>query len=480
MPINLRAMKTLHFTPPDHWMNDPNGLVAHAGRYHLFYQYNPYATEHGNMSWGHASSTDLFSWEHHPVALACTDTEQIYSGSAVVDQEAVSGYGSPDAPALLAFYTSLAMPSRLQTQAVAYSLDDGLTWTQHPGNPVLDRGSHHFRDPKVVAWQGPQGHPWVMVTVLAEQHQVAFYGSDDLLTWLPLSVFGPLGAVDGAWECPDMFPLEVDDTGDRLWVLLVSVFSGAVAGGSGTQYFLGHFDGVTFTPVRRPDAAPHDADWLDHGTDNYAGVTYAGLPDDQRILIGWMSNWQYARELPPQHGVAGAMTIPRRLRLTREATSWPVLAQDPILPADLRWEEVAVGGASWSSPNLLGDTAVFDVTLNLGSGAQAAIRLRGRADGTGGVVVGVTEDAVSVDRTAASVGTPPGFTAVAQAPRVVRGEGRVRLLIVLDEGSVEVFADDGTAALTCLIFPEPEATSASIVATAGDVQIETLRIGRLD
>lgn len=463
----------MHYAPPRNWMNDPNGLVHHDGRYHLYYQYNPYAPVHDDMSWGHASSTDLVTWEDHPVALWCSEQEEVYSGSVVVDAEGVSGYGGPDSPALLAFYTAHQRGARRQTQCVAYSLDGGLTWTRHADNPVLDRGSADFRDPKVLRWQRPDGSAsWIMVAVEAAHREVHLFGSDDLLTWAPLSVFGPVGAVEGVWECPDLFPLTVDATGEQLWVLLVSVYPGGVAGGSGTQYFVGHFDGTTFTPLRRPDAA--DTGWLDHGPDNYAGVTFFGLPDDERTLIGWMGNWDYAKTLPPLNGARGQMTIARRLRLTTDATGRQVLAQDPVLPP-LTWTEAVEAVGGWPASPSLDRPSVVDVTLSLGDGAEAEIRLRTLADGTGGVRVYVTADAVGVDRSEVAADVP-GFAGVFEAPRVLGGPS-ASLRIVLDERSIEVFADGGTSVLTALMLPEPDAGGASLSGRRGEVTVESLRVG---
>lgn len=468
-------MTTPHFTPPQHWLNDPNGLVRHAGRYHLFYQYNPNATAHGDMSWGHASSTDLFSWEHHPVALLCSADDEIYSGSVVVDEAGTSGYGSAGAPALVALYTSLDRHTRIQAQCLAYSLDEGLTWTRHAGNPVLDRGSTQFRDPKVLRWEGDGEAYWVMVAVEAVAREVHFFRSDDLLSWTPLCVVGGVGATFGVWECPDLFPLVVDTTGERHWVLLVSLLPRGPEGGSGTQYFVGGFDGVAFTALQRPGPAGSTA-WLDHGTDNYAGVTYFGLPDDERTLIAWMSNWAYAHDLPLVHGTLGMMTLPRRLGLTLDATSWPVLTQLPVLPEALEWSELGAGElAEAGAPAPV--AMVLHLTLHVPPGDCASIRLRARPDGTGGVLVRVTGDEVTLDRTAAFEGMPD-FANLARAPRVL-GTDRAELLIVLDEHSVEVFADRGTAVLTSRIIPEPQATGLAIHQETPGAALGPVRLGRL-
>lgn len=463
----------MHVTPPNDWLNDPNGLVFDGDRFHLFYQHNPHGPVHGNMSWGHASSTDLVAWEHHPVALWYDEEHEVYSGSVVVDAEGVSGYGTREEPALLAFYTAHHRASRHEAQSVAYSLDRGLTWTRHPGNPVLDRASTDFRDPKVLRWRGPDGASrWVMVAVEAVRQEVHFFGSDDLLHWQPLSVFGPTGALGGVWECPDLFPLTLDGTGEQRWVLLVSISSGGVAGGSGTQYFVGHFDGVTFTP-ERPDAATSEVAWLDHGPDNYAGVSFFGLPDEERTLVAWMSNWDYARELPTLHGTRGQMTVARRLRLATAANGRPVLAQRPVVPR-LAWVDVDDPVGVWSAP-LPAGPCVIDLVLDLDGDARAELLLRTRPDGTGGVRVHLTPDAVRVDRTEASAGVP-GFSGTFEAPRVAGGR-RASVRIVLDERSIEVFADDGTVVITALILTEPGAVGASLTTLQGVVSVESLRVG---
>ncbi len=299
----------LHFTPERNWVNDPNGLVFHKGVYHLFFQSNPYGNDWGNMSWGHAISRDLISWEDRPVAILFDDDGGIFSGSVVVDVTNSSGFGTPENPPLVAMYT-IAQPGH-QAQGLAFSVDDGETWTKYEGNPVLDRGTPDFRDPKVVRYQdaGSQSY-WVATCVEANDRQVLFFRSDDLKTWTPLSTFGPIGAVGGVWECPDLFPLRLDG-GEEKWVLLVSINPGGIAGGSGTQYFVGDFDGVTFTPLEG-EGDPHR--WLDFGRDFYAGVTFDGVPDARRILIAWMSNWDYAAAVPTSPW-RGGMALPRELTL---------------------------------------------------------------------------------------------------------------------------------------------------------------------
>jgi len=236
-----------HYTPAKNWMNDPNGLVYFKGEYHLFYQHNPDGNDWGNMSWGHAVSSDLVHWKELPLAIPHDENEMVFSGSAVIDYQNTTGFGSKANPAMVAVYTSARRDRPGQDQALAYSLDRGRTWTKYEGNPVLDLDNEEFRDPKV-QWHAPT-KSWLMTVVKATERKVAFYSSKDLKEWTHLSDFGPQGAVGGVWECPDLFPLPVDgNTKKRKWVLVVSLNPGHLYGGSGTQYFLGDFDGTTFTP----------------------------------------------------------------------------------------------------------------------------------------------------------------------------------------------------------------------------------------
>lgn len=260
-PADEQYRPALHFTPERNWMNDPNGLVYDDGTWHLFFQHNPYGTRWGNMSWGHATSTDLVHWEEQPVAIpqtfdeSGTAIEDIFSGSVVVDETNSSGFGTAEDPPMVAIYTSAYTPAHpthagTQAQSLAYSTDDGQTWTKYEGNPVVDRGSANFRDPKVIRYTDPETGEsyWVMVAVEALQYKVVLYRSDDLKTWTHLSDFGPANATGGIWECPDLFPLAVDgDPSNVKWVMVVNLNPGSVAGGSGGQYFVGEFDGTTFT-----------------------------------------------------------------------------------------------------------------------------------------------------------------------------------------------------------------------------------------
>ena len=273
----------IHFSPAKNWMNDPNGMVFHKGVYHLYYQHNPSGNTWGNMSWGHATSTDLVHWKEQPLAISTDDQEDVFSGSVVVDKDNSSGFGTAENPPMVAIYTSAykdPSPHRgLQAQSLAYSLDDGQTWTKYSANPVLNRNSANFRDPKVFWYSSPDGGGyWVMSAVEAMEHKVLLYKSTNLKDWTALSEFGPANATGGLWECPDLFPLAVDgDPNNVKWVMVVNINPGGVAGGSAGQYFVGSFDGTTFTSesTKPSDSLP-------------AGTPIAGFNDG--TYNGWTVN----------------------------------------------------------------------------------------------------------------------------------------------------------------------------------------------
>ena len=264
-----------HYTPAKNWMNDPNGLVRFNGLYHMFYQYNPFGDTWGNISWGHATSRDFVHWNEQPIAIPVTEDEMAFSGSVVIDWANSSGFGVGGKPPLVAIYTSFNISTFIQAQSLAYSTDEGRTWTRYAQNPVLDIGSTEFRDPKVF-WHAPTRR-WIMAVVLAVDRKVQFYRSTDLKRWTLLSEFGPANAVGGVWEVPDLFELPVEGTRGKKWVLVVNMNPGAVAGGSGTQYFIGEFDGTTFTAENVvASKAPTGTIFEDFEGTDYGGWTATG------------------------------------------------------------------------------------------------------------------------------------------------------------------------------------------------------------
>lgn len=265
-----------HFTPEKNWMNDPNGLVFYEGEYHLFYQYNPFGDKWGHMSWAHAVSPDLVHWKHLPLALAEENGVMIFSGSAVVDWKNSSGFGKDGRPPLVAIYTGHYTEKPLQNQNIAYSNDKGRTWTKYSGNPVLDIGAKDFRDPKVM-WHEPTQR-WIMTVALPTEHKIRFYSSANLKQWSQLSEFGPAGATNGIWECPDLFPLTVENAADSSkWVLIVNLNPGGPVGGSGCQYFIGEFDGKKFVLDKsHPQNASVAADNRGTVIADFEGSSYGG------------------------------------------------------------------------------------------------------------------------------------------------------------------------------------------------------------
>lgn len=445
-----------HFTPGRGWMNDPNGLVVHDGEHHLFFQHWPDGIVHGPMSWGHAVSEDLLDWTELPIALAATDAEHVWSGSVVHDADDTSGLGSDGVGPLVALWTSFDPVGGRQAQSLSWSLDRGRTWEAYDANPVLDVGSTAFRDPKVFRHDGA----WWMVLVLADDRTVELYRSADLLAWEHVSSFGPQGAVEGAWECPDLVrvPVEGSPT-ETAWVLLVSVIEGAPAGGSGMQYFVGDLTATGFV-------ATQPARWLDHGADFYAGVTYSGTPGPEPVVQAWMSNWQYAAAVPAVDH-RGAMTLPRRLALRRRDDGL-VLVQRPVVrPAPTAYElrDHPLEGRLVLPVRARTGRVVLDV--DPGGAARVGLHVRVGGEERTTVWVDPTAGTVGLDRrVSGEVDFHPGFAAEHTAP-LPAGEGPLRLEVVVDVSSVEVFVGDGEVVLTDQVFPDPGSTGLELFADGG-------------
>ncbi|MDQ1082972.1 MULTISPECIES: glycoside hydrolase family 32 protein [Microbacterium] len=410
-----------HLTPSRNWMNDPNGLVFTGDRWHAFFQYNPEGNDWGNMSWGHASSADLLHWDEHPVALPHRPREQIFSGSVVA---------SPG-DTLTAYYTS-AYDRGIQAQSRATSVDGGFTWTPDAANPVLDRSSSDFRDPKVVRIPGGG---WLMLTVEAVERRVVFYASDDLLAWREAGSFGPLGPEGVVWECPDLVHLPVEGTAERAWVLLLStnpVGDDADPAGSAMHYVVGELAGGVF----RSDAT--DLRPLDHGRDLYAGVTFDSAPGGAAVMLGWMSNWRYAHVVPTAPW-RGAMSLARTLGLRRIDGALH-LVQRPVLPP------TATGDAALLTVE---PHAVIEVAWDPAATGAVRVRLTGEGDATVDVVHDPGARTLSVARTgSAAEALHPDFPGERAAP-LVGAAGA--LTLVIDGPLLEVFADDGATVLSHLV-----------------------------
>lgn len=448
-----------HYAPERNWMNDPNGMVWYDGEYHLFYQFNPHGDRWGHMCWGHAVSADLLHWRHLPLALQETDEIMIYSGSAVVDWNNTSGFGTAAQPPLVAIFTGHHTRQARQDQRLAYSTDRGRTWTPCEDNPVLDIESAEFRDPKVF-WHAASSR-WIMAVALPQDRMIAFFSSPDLKTWTRTGDFGPAGSTEGIWECPDLFPLAVEDeAGGIKWVLLVNVNPGAPAGGSGCQYFVGAFDGRAF----RAEAGDAPM-WLDHGADFYAAVSWSDVPkaDGRRIIIAWMNNWRYANDTPTAPW-RGAMSVPRELTL-RRTPSGLRLHQLPVRELNTLGREAArefSGGsldeaAQWLAAQRHLPRAL-DVELRLtGLPQHALVALDVLLGDESGERISVRCDRnqrrIAVDRVhAGQTCFHPDFAARHEA-LLPMTDGALHLRLLLDACSLEVFAQDGAISLTNLMFP---------------------------
>ncbi|MFE3461496.1 glycoside hydrolase family 32 protein [Nocardiopsis aegyptia] len=427
-----------HFTPRRNWMNDPNGLVHHRGLWHLYFQYNPEGPDWGNMSWGHATSPDLEHWTEHAVALSHRAGEQIYSGSIVAARD---GEGP-----LTAYYTS-AYDDGHQAQSRAVSHDGGFTWTPAPENPVLDRGSRAFRDPKVIRYDAEGAARWIMLAVEADDRQVLLYASRDLRSWEFQSSFGPLGGAGVVWECPDLVRLPLDGhPDDERWVLLLStneVGDDTRGEGSSMHYVVGHFDGVAFTPERpRPTR-------LDHGRDFYAGVTFDNAPGDEAVMLGWMGNWRYADAFPSTPW-RGAMSLPRRLSL-RTVDGVPRLVQQP--PGFVRDRLARATRSTFpGGPDRPGITLSGHSLLELcwDPAATGALRLSLHGDTDARVDLQHDSGSLRLTRSGpAAEAVHPGFPSTSTVP--LPDATPARLLLVLDGPLLEVFVGDGEATVSNLV-----------------------------
>ena len=448
-----------HYTPPAHWMNDPNGMVYLDGEYHLFYQHNPNDKVWGPMHWGHAVSNDMIHWEDLPIALYPDSLGTIFSGSAVYDANNTSGLGSPGQSPLVAIYTNHDGAAAekgtddFQTQSIAYSTDKGRTWTKYAHNPVLPNpGIRDFRDPKVHWHEATQ--QWIMA--LAVQDVIHFYSSPNLIDWELKSTFGKnIGAKGGVWECPDLFPIQ-DPNGQDRYALLVSINPGGPNMGSATQYFLGDFDGRLFTPI---DSTIR---WLDYGPDNYAGVTWSNIPDSdgRRLFLGWMSNWQYANATPT-HPWRSAMTLPRAMEWVR-AEGLHLLASKPV--AELKKLRTSRPVKAEKNQRTSTGTGTFELVAQ--KGKVQSITIGNHQDER--VVVRIADENITIDRSQAGISDfHQEFARSLSAP--LDGIQVDKLQVFVDHSSVEVFVNEGQIVLTARVFPNEPYQWVTIQGTEGMV-----------
>lgn len=461
----------LHFAPQKNWMNDPNGLVYFKGEYHLFFQYNPNDSVWGLMHWGHAVSNDLISWKELDIALYPDENGTIFSGSAVVDWNNTTGF-FPEEPGIVAIFTHnqevSGEPPR-QKQSLAYSHDQGRTWTKYEANPVLSHETKiDFRDPKVF-WHN-ESKKWVMA--LATGKTITFYSSPNLIDWQFESEFGyGIGNHESVWECPDLFKLKVESTDEEKWVLLVSIGDNdKFDKGSRTQYFIGSFDGRTFT------ADDEIVRWLDFGKDNYAGVSFSDIPqeDGRRIYLGWMSNWRYANQVPTD-GWRSQMTLPRELSL-RHTNGYYKIVQKPVKELESYFSKKEdIDGVILNNE----ETVVYDMderyidlvtTFENIDAAEYGLVLHHTKDQYTSITVNTKEGSLVLKRDySGEIDFSDNFSLdqVMQLEQTMN----VKLHIVVDSSSIEVFVDDGEYALTSLVYPDKPCEKISFFASDGIIKL---------
>lgn len=454
-----------HHTPAWGWMNDPNGMFYQDGVWHLYYQFNPYGSQWGNMNWGHSTSKDLIHWTHEGIALSPDAHGAIFSGSSVVDKDNTAGFGKN---AIVSFYTSAG---ESQKQSMAYSTDGGKTFTRYAGNPIIVSDIPDFRDPHVFRYE-PTGR-WIMI--LAAGQEMRIYSSANLKDWTYESSFGKeYGAHGGVWECPDLFELPVEGTTEKKWVLICNINPGGPSGGSATQYFTGSFDGHKFTCDTNPDVIK----WMDYGKDHYATVSFDNAPDGRRVVIAWMSNWQYANQVPTVQ-FRSANAIPRDVYLFRDKGvdylgSRPVAEMNSLRGQAVLSKRVSLGKYSlkkmFKSPCA---TYEIDMKMNHQEGAVMNLML----SNTKGEYVTITYDSnmgtLSFDRRqSGKTKFSELFPAVTTAP--VYGK-LTSLRIYVDKNSIEVFGNDGRTVMTNLVFPNEPYNSLTLSGTR-KVSVSSLKI----
>lgn len=445
----------IHFTPAKNWINDPNGMVYADGVYHLFYQYNPQGNSWGNMSWGHATSTDMIHWTEQAVALTRDELGDIFSGSAVIDANNTAGFG---AGAMIAFYTSASDAG--QQQSMAYSTDGGKNFTRYTANPVIKNNDDRQRDPKVF-WHA-DSQQWIMSLAKGWSKGIEFFGSTDMKTWNKLSTFvmDLPGRPDLQWECPDLLQF-----GDK-WVLIVSVNPGGPILGSGTMYFVGQFDGKEF----KADALDYPL-WLDYGMDNYAGVTWSNT-GDRKVLMGWMNNWSYAGDVPCSPW-RSAMTLPRELKLTEYAGK-PLLCC-PVV------SEIDKIASQWQTVNtealpLDAQKSTYQLRLNVSLGQNTTITLGNSNDEKYVIDVNASSRTIAVHRNASTGKTNfNGSFSIPSMQALLNTDGSTVVLdIFVDQSSVEITTQDGTMSMTNLVFPQSIYDRVSFAGTNPTAQVRSL------
>lgn len=464
-----------HHTPAYGWMNDPNGMFYKDGVYHLYFQYNPYGSVWGNMHWGHSTSTDLMHWKFEGCAIVPDAWGAIFSGSCVVDHENTAGFGKE---AVVAFYTSAKSTpwGDIQMQSMAYSLDNGKTFTKYEENPILTSSEKDFRDPKVF-WYAPGKH-WVMILAVGQHMEI--YSSVNLKEWKKESEFGAMqGAHGGVWECPDLVEIPVEGTREKKWVLICNLNPGGPFGGSAAQYFVGSFDGKKFV-----NESPTQTKWMDWGKDNYATVTWSNAPDGRCIALGWMSNWQYANNVPTRQ-YRSANTLARDLTLYREGQELYLKSTPSVEVKKARGKKVSIPSFKVSEKHEIvnlfeekqGAYEVEIVIQNAGASKIAFCLLNDKGEKVS-MYYDLNRKQFVMDRSeSGKVDFSKDFPAVTVAPVNVDKELTLRLFV--DRSSIEAFGEDGKFVMTNLVFPSQPYVKMCFEADKNGYAVKALNVYKL-
>ena len=444
-----------HYTPEANWMNDPNGMVWYDGEYHLFYQYFPNGLTWGPMHWGHAVSNDLFHWKDKGIALYPDEQGYIFSGSAVIDVNNTAGFKNGTESPMVAIYTNHGTSSGLQVQSLAYSNDKGESWTKYANNPILSNpGIADFRDPKVI-WH-EESQMWIMV--LAVFDHIEIYSSPNLKDWTKESEFGKaVGYHGGVWECPDLFPL-TDNQGIEKWVMIVSLGgneSSEPNGGSATQYFIGDFDGKSFSPESS------DIKWVDYGIDNYAGVTWSNISenDGRRIFLGWMSNWIYA-DAVPESGWRSGMTVPREVKLERKEDKHvlyftPVEELDNLLDNtnEISQNTISNGFSIDNHPVITGGSYLAEMEIDVTKIENLTISFGNEVEWMK-VGYNKSDSQFFIDRSNSGYVDFNNYFRNIIKCNYSPSSTTLLLSILVDQNSIEVFINHGEKVMSALFFPK--------------------------
>lgn len=464
-----------HHTPVYGWMNDPNGMFYKDGVYHLYFQYNPYGSMWGNMTWGHSTSTDLTHWTYEGTAIVPDAWGAIFSGSCVVDKDNTAGFGKG---AVVAFYTSAKSTpwGDVQSQSMAYSLDNGKTFIKYEHNPILTSTERDFRDPKVF-WYAPGKH-WVMMLAVGQEMQI--YSSGNLKEWKKESSFGAMqGAHGGVWECPDLVELPIEGTKEKKWVLICNLNPGGPFGGSAAQYFVGSFDGKKFV-----NESPTQTKWLDWGKDNYATVTWSNAPAGRCIALGWMSNWQYANNVPTTQ-YRSANTLARDLTLYRVGGELYLKSKPSPEIKKARAEEKKIPTfevkGNYEVASLLADNkGAYEIEMAIENKGTSKIdfSLMNEKGEKVAMYYDVVRKQFVMDRSASGiVGFSRDFPAVTVAP--VRNTDQIHLRLFIDRSSVEAFGEEGEYVMTNLVFPAEPYNRMVFSSDKGSYIVKSMNVYRL-